>query len=160
MRLDIHDGSECRYTPCHLHILFANLCQFKLPKRLKQCVSKQRKSFINRVKTTLILPLLYVESFIAESGYRWMFNNRKVLWGKTLDDITIPGTHDTGAYDMNSRIMPGSLPETMIKMLEWLKRFHMAPSPFLIKWAETQRKTVTEQLNDGIRFLDLRAGTL
>lgn len=49
-----------------------------------------------------------------------------------VGDVSIPGTHDSAAYKMNG--------------------FSFFAEP----WAKTQAWTITQQLNEGIRYLDLR----
>ncbi len=55
----------------------------------------------------------------------------------SIKDITIPGTHDSGTKDIGS---------------EWDQPKEKALRP----WAITQTTSITEQLNNGIRLLDLR----
>lgn len=63
---------------------------------------------------------------------RWMGKGKKLLTNLTLKQICIPGTHDSGTYDL--------------------------VSPVAGSWAATQKLNILEQLEGGIRSLDLRVG--
>lgn len=66
---------------------------------------------------------------------RWMEENRQVIGNMRVNDMFIPGTHDSGAFILNY-------------------------SPFkdnrLTKYLYTQDETIVEQLIHGARLLDLR----
>jgi 1-phosphatidylinositol phosphodiesterase len=62
----------------------------------------------------------------------WMYSNKESLMSFTIDELSIPGTHDSGTYDM---------------------AFVLA-NP----WAKTQNLNLFNQLNAGARALDIRIG--
>lgn len=67
---------------------------------------------------------------------RWMGNVLRDApsWGKLkLNEIFLPGSHDTGTFDMVDRGIPNT-------------------------FNQTQSRYMIEQLNDGIRWLDIRMG--
>jgi len=62
----------------------------------------------------------------------WMYSNKESLMSFTISELSIPGTHDSGTYDM---------------------AFVLA-NP----WAKTQNLNLFNQLNAGARALDIRIG--
>ncbi|XP_040192221.1 PI-PLC X domain-containing protein 1 isoform X1 [Rana temporaria] len=85
---------------------------------------------------------------------QWMSQLCETLWDIPLYDLSIPGSHDTMTYclDRCSPIDPDSP-----KLLLFLGKY--VPSltrKILLRWCMTQTLTVAEQLDAGIRYLDLR----
>lgn len=60
---------------------------------------------------------------------------------RSLSDIAMPGTHDTATYDLGALGLV-----TKLNIIAWRA----------MRFAQTQSKTVREQLDLGVRFLDLR----
>ena len=81
----------------------------------------------------------------------------------TLSDISLPGTHDTLSYDLSLEVSDDGL-ERFDKLDRFLHAFsggtiQLLPGQledFLRDQSKTQRLNITEQLNGGIRFLDVR----
>jgi hypothetical protein len=77
----------------------------------------------------------------------WMTKSYETLRGKSLSEIALPGTHDSGAYSLGDRKSPER------STAEWLA----GQSLNLTKpWAITQRLDVKGQLEGGVRWLDMR----
>lgn len=62
----------------------------------------------------------------------WMSSMKADIRDRKLRELCIPGTHDSGTYD--------------------------PVSPFGAPWVQTQDQSISQQLEDGIRFLDVRIG--
>ena len=77
----------------------------------------------------------------------WMTRNFATLRGKTLAEIALPGTHDSGAYVLGDRKSPDR------STAEWLAGLSMNITK---PWAITQRLDIKGQLEGGIRWLDMR----
>jgi hypothetical protein len=69
-----------------------------------------------------------------------------------LLDITIPGTHESGAYSFSSRISPDA-PDFVVDLYQ---KYKINFSYFFKKWSLNQDRTITEQLQLGVRYFDLR----
>ncbi|XP_077002786.1 PI-PLC X domain-containing protein 1 [Tamandua tetradactyla] len=84
----------------------------------------------------------------------WMSKLCPRLWDVPLHHLSIPGSHDTMTYCLNrkSPVSCGEprLLQLMSKLVPCLIR------PMVLKWSATQVLTVTEQLDAGVRYLDLR----
>uniref|UniRef100_UPI00398E4976 PI-PLC X domain-containing protein 1 n=1 Tax=Pristiophorus japonicus TaxID=55135 RepID=UPI00398E4976 len=83
----------------------------------------------------------------------WMSDLPEKLWDQSLCNLAIPGSHDSMTYclDLKSPIKPSD------KILNYLD--HVMPCitrPEIYKWCKTQESCITEQLEAGIRFFDLR----
>eukprot|EP01006_Ploeotia_vitrea_P055197 TRINITY_DN67972_c5_g1_i1.p1 TRINITY_DN67972_c5_g1~~TRINITY_DN67972_c5_g1_i1.p1 ORF type:complete len:405 (-),score=64.30 TRINITY_DN67972_c5_g1_i1:79-1293(-) len=79
------------------------------------------------------------DATITETGRGWMSQLKD---STLLGDLTIPGTHDTGSYSFTENWYVGAA-----KGARW--RFYSG----------TQCMTLLQQLNSGVRFLDLRVAT-
>eukprot|EP00892_Ulva_mutabilis_P006794 jgi/Ulvmu1/4487/UM002_0212.1 len=89
---------------------------------------------------------------------RWMAENSDIISSMSLLNLTLPGSHDSAAYDLNGHIMPGELPWAIRQILLVAESLGLPPEQYIIKWSESQSLKLPEQLRSGIRFLDLRAG--
>ncbi|CAK6431692.1 unnamed protein product, partial [Pipistrellus nathusii] len=84
----------------------------------------------------------------------WMSALSPQLWDVPLNHLSIPGSHDTMTYGLN-RTSPVSrsasrLLQALAKVLPCLLQ------PVVLRWSVTQELDVTEQLDAGVRYLDLR----
>ncbi|XP_039729256.1 PI-PLC X domain-containing protein 1 isoform X2 [Pteropus medius] len=84
----------------------------------------------------------------------WMSALCPRLWDVPLHQLSIPGSHDTMTYclDRKSPISPNEsrLLQLLAKVVPCLTQ------PVVLKWSVTQALNVTEQLDAGVRYLDLR----
>eukprot|EP00051_Salpingoeca_urceolata_P020695 m.313558 g.313558 ORF g.313558 m.313558 type:complete len:475 (+) comp19664_c0_seq6:4703-6127(+) len=79
-----------------------------------------------------------------------------LLSDKTILDLSLPGTHDTLTFDLSTTVSDGAndLPPDVAWVLH---EFHdFVPGHFIRDQAKTQGLNITEQLENGIRFLDFR----
>ncbi|XP_062330239.1 PI-PLC X domain-containing protein 1-like [Osmerus eperlanus] len=90
---------------------------------------------------------------LEESGNaNWMSKLPEKLQATTLWELAIPGSHDTMCYDLD-QTSPVMEPDTLVKLDQLLPS---VVRPIIYRWATTQESGVTEQLNLGVRFFDLR----
>ncbi|KAG2377673.1 hypothetical protein C9374_009189 [Naegleria lovaniensis] len=98
----------------------------------------------------------------STSTARWMAEHYEQLKNKTLNQVLLPGTHDSLTYDINfynnrSALMFSNDIDSML-----LKLFNLpfVSKPFMymimVPWANTQSCHVTQQLMHGIRYFDIR----
>ncbi|XP_028359522.2 PI-PLC X domain-containing protein 1-like [Phyllostomus discolor] len=85
----------------------------------------------------------------------WMSALHPRLWDIPLHHLAIPGSHDTMTYSLDPTcpISPTESP-WLLQFLDWLLPSVIEPT--VLKWSVTQVLTVTEQLDAGVRYLDLR----
>jgi hypothetical protein len=88
----------------------------------------------------------------------WQENLLPVIGDRCLLDLSLPGTHDTLTYDLSERIAAGAIdghPDLAV-LLHDLSLLHLTPGKFIQSLAQTQTLNITAQLDNGIRFFDLR----
>ncbi|XP_007954960.2 PI-PLC X domain-containing protein 1 [Orycteropus afer afer] len=84
----------------------------------------------------------------------WMSELCPRLWDVPLHHLSIPGSHDTMTYCLNKK---SPIAHDQPKLLQLLgKMVPCVTRPVVLKWSATQVLTVTEQLDAGVRHLDLR----
>ena len=64
----------------------------------------------------------------------------------TIKEICLPGSHNSFSYNCNTKMKPAQEFSSFPKFLNNL----------LKSWSETQTLSITEQLEQGIRYFDLR----
>jgi len=101
----------------------------------------------------------------ADGGFtNWMETYFPIIKDKPLGRLVIPGTHDSGSYDL---IDPWSVTDPRnfeISQLDVgapdkppeLRAVLAAGGSFAKGWGAAQSRNITQQLEDGIRSLDLR----
>lgn len=86
---------------------------------------------------------------------RWITNNYDILKNKTLgshNPLYVPGSHDSFAYSVNL-----DHSTTLYKKLKMIFYVLGIVFPRLItNYTKTQKYNISEQLNMGVRYLDLR----
>jgi len=108
------------------------------------------------------------------SGTSWMYDSRNTIGNRLLTDIAIPGTHDSGTYGITSTSAvadDGKGVSKVIIFVDYLKSkwyydllvgfgvltaIDDAATDITSWWSKTQRNNFQTQLNDGIRYFDLR----
>ncbi|XP_066103137.1 PI-PLC X domain-containing protein 1-like isoform X6 [Saccopteryx bilineata] len=84
----------------------------------------------------------------------WMSALCPRLWDVPLHHLSIPGSHDTMTYSLNKK---SPISRTESPLLQFLaKALPCITRPVVLKWSVTQVLNVTEQLDAGVRYLDLR----
>ncbi|KAJ7144422.1 PLC-like phosphodiesterase [Mycena epipterygia] len=83
----------------------------------------------------------------------WMRELKSYIERKHIYDVCLPGTHDSGTFDLSSRPSHGD----SNSIVEFIAKLPVAGDQ-VSKWAKTQSFSFLEQLNYGVRFFDLRIG--
>eukprot|EP00656_Telonema_subtile_P033615 TRINITY_DN3735_c0_g1_i5.p1 TRINITY_DN3735_c0_g1~~TRINITY_DN3735_c0_g1_i5.p1 ORF type:complete len:448 (-),score=118.01 TRINITY_DN3735_c0_g1_i5:2-1345(-) len=91
----------------------------------------------------------------------WMGQAMPVIGEQSLLDLSLPGTHDTFTYDLSRTMSDGGIDggDAWAEILHDLTAAGIVPdlvTDFVRANAQTQSLTITEQLDNGIRFLDFR----
>jgi hypothetical protein len=98
----------------------------------------------------------------------WMGQMSEIIGSRSLRNIIIPGTHDSGTYNISekSAISPDNTLDASLSFIDSLMQniyklpFFGEPDPelkrFFARWSKAQDKTIMEQLEAGIRYFDLR----
>lgn len=88
----------------------------------------------------------------TESLANWMSNLNEKFTKIPLSQLAIPGSHDAMAYslDTNSSVLEPKKLKALDKMFSTFLR------PIVKKWGTAQEKNISEQLDAGMRYFDLR----
>lgn len=106
--------------------------------------SLDKSKAIQMHQSETLATLWYSTSLIVDRS-RWMEKLFDSLKDKYLWEITLPGSHDTGAYNMVDKRTPcGTAPS-------WL------PAKVVKLFAQTHTLNMKGQLENGARFFDLRS---
>ncbi len=89
------------------------------------------------------------------TGANWMTVLAKDIANKPLNQLFIPGSHDSATYALEHEFGKGQGFSDKINALK-LVGVGFAVTTIAKNWAMAQDRTIYEQLNDGIRYLDLR----
>eukprot|EP00049_Salpingoeca_infusionum_P017911 m.354925 g.354925 ORF g.354925 m.354925 type:complete len:471 (+) comp17136_c0_seq1:67-1479(+) len=86
----------------------------------------------------------------------WMGALRPAIDHMTLQDLALPGSHDSMTGDLSTTIADGS--NDIPPALAWvLHEFHeLEPGNFIRNQSKTQGLNMTEMLETGLRFIDFR----
>uniref|UniRef100_A0A8C8ZNI0 Phosphatidylinositol specific phospholipase C X domain containing 1 n=1 Tax=Prolemur simus TaxID=1328070 RepID=A0A8C8ZNI0_PROSS len=84
----------------------------------------------------------------------WMSALCPRLWDLPLHHLSIPGSHDTMTYCLDKRSPVSPAQPRLLRLLS--KALPCLTLPVVLKWSVTQALDVTEQLDAGVRYLDLR----
>jgi hypothetical protein len=114
-------------------------------------------SRLNAAISLISLLLLFNVNIFAGpmSGASWMVDMSKDLAEKPLNQVILPGSHDSATYKLESTFAKG---QELSAKLNKLKKIAVgyALTSIAKSWGTAQDRTIYQQLNDGIRYLDLR----
>lgn len=81
-----------------------------------------------------------------------------IIGNLTVLDLSLPGTHDTLTYDLSETVSVGGFDDSTIisDILHYASEIGIAPGAWIRTQAQTQVLNVTQQLDNGIRFIDFR----
>ena len=105
------------------------------------------------------LPKDWVGAAETEASYsvgEWMTSIWPSISNLTLLDLSLPGTHDSMTWDLSETVSDGS--NDIPPVIAWvLHEFHdLTPGHFIKNQSRTQGLSMTQQLENGIRFIDFR----
>ncbi|GMI52228.1 hypothetical protein TeGR_g11119 [Tetraparma gracilis] len=89
----------------------------------------------------------------------WMANLMPVISDLTLLDLSLPGTHDTLTYDLSTTVSDAGIDDydELSKILHLFSGLIPGQiEDFIRQQAKTQALSITQQLDNGVRFLDFR----
>ncbi|KAA0713398.1 PI-PLC X domain-containing protein 1 [Triplophysa tibetana] len=84
----------------------------------------------------------------------WMSELPRGLWDIPLWNLAIPGSHDTMTYCLDQKSSVLQSEPKVLKVLDTL--LPCVVRPCIMKWATSQEDSICNQLDSGMRFLDLR----
>ncbi|EPY27322.1 variant-surface-glycoprotein phospholipase C [Strigomonas culicis] len=98
-----------------------------------------------------------VERAMHYRGGCWMGGIRNEIKSLPMSELFIIGTHNSATYDISVTSSFGSdAPGLLGKKTMGGKLTQLFARPVCAKWAKCQSLTIREQLNNGVRYLDIR----
>lgn len=97
----------------------------------------------------------YIYLCTDRNAANWMEQLAEQIGNRPLNRIAIPGTHDSATYSFspNGELSPDSPDLTQkLQQLPDIKKI-------VYNWARTQNYSISQQLEAGIRYLDIRVAT-
>ena len=89
----------------------------------------------------------------------WMKTTLPVIQNLTILDLSLPGTHDSLTYDLSLTVSDGGI-DDYPELSKLLNHFsNLIPGQiedFIRTQARTQGLSITQQLDNGVRFIDFR----
>lgn len=83
----------------------------------------------------------------------WMTTSLHLIGDKRVNQIAIPGTHNSTSYALCRASRYAADAPGLVKY-----RPPWPVSAIIAGWSRTQKRTILQQLNDGIRYFDIRVG--
>jgi len=102
--------------------------------------------------------LFSVQIASSLSTETWIGDSLGVIGNLTLKNLTLPGTHDSGAYYLTDVPMPGAQASIVQALSQLAQILNESYAEVAKKWAQSQDKTFYQQMQGGIRYFDLRSG--
>jgi len=102
----------------------------------------------------LLLPIISADLFLEN----WIGQLSPIYENRTIFDLRLPATHDSLSYDLGYTISDGAWDNHpyISDILHILSYTNITPNSWIRDNAMTQSLNITEQLNNGIRFIDFR----
>lgn len=86
---------------------------------------------------------------------RWMEQLAPYIQEQPITRIFIPGSHDSAAYSLEHKFGKNQNVTSKVNVLKYLL-FGFVVTQVAHRWAKTQDRSILQQLEDGVRYLDLR----
>ncbi|ETV74107.1 hypothetical protein H257_11073 [Aphanomyces astaci] len=87
-----------------------------------------------------------------QSFATWITDSSDVVRNLPLNQVAFPGSHNSGAYNICGNVVSGDCHASLVPYIQRLPFV----SSFVARWATCQRLSITEQLQAGVRYLDIR----
>ena len=104
---------------------------------------------------TIFFSPIFSQSTSCPNRSEWM-RNAPWLHNRSLYEITLPGTHDSGAYMLYNHYLRGFVADWIEHAMELAQLLHIDVYHIVKMWALSQTGSVAEQLRAGARYIDLR----
>jgi len=87
-----------------------------------------------------------------------MENSFDLISNRTLLQVTLPGTHDSGAYNLSTKLLPNYTNLIFEDLIRIAEALGIPIQDIITPWSTAQSCNFYQQLSGGIRYLDVRAG--
>lgn len=92
-----------------------------------------------------------------DDSAQWMRQDWTSIANRTLASLALPGTHDSGTYNLSLTVASGLLNADLLALLAELQRLGVSvPEEVIRNWAKSQTTSILGQLHAGARYIDFR----
>ncbi|OGT33155.1 MAG: hypothetical protein A3C44_06160 [Gammaproteobacteria bacterium RIFCSPHIGHO2_02_FULL_39_13] len=111
---------------------------------------------VQYIKIFLVVFVLFSTAITFANNATWM---SQIPNQRIMNQLIIPGTHDSGTYGIQPQSKFSLSPDDPLPL--WIEAIsNILPisivRPIVAGWSKTQFDSITDQLNNGIRYLDFR----
>jgi hypothetical protein len=86
----------------------------------------------------------------------WIGQSLDTIGTLTLKNLTMPGTHDSGAYYLTSAIIPGDASGVVETAIHVSEDLGIPVEDIITPWSLAQDRDIYQQMEGGIRYIDFR----
>lgn len=104
------------------------------------------------------LVVAFLAAASALTPATWIGDSMSVLGSKTLKEVLLTGTHDSGTYYLTNSLMVGAADPQLEELIKVAEKLNVPIEDIITPWGTAQDQTFYEQMSGGIRYFDLRAG--
>ena len=118
-----------------------------------------RDTMCSVVSAMVSTVVLFAASIAACAAAPWMGASFEDISNRTLRQVTLPGTHDSGAYNLTTVLQPGDSAGPLFDaLIEAAEKLGVPINDIITPFALAQDQDLFGQLEGGIRYIDFRAG--
>jgi hypothetical protein len=87
----------------------------------------------------------------------WIGNSLNIIGKLTLKQITLPGTSNSGCYQLSESWMGQEPSGFIVDILDLAEKFVICADTMMKSWTISQSQNLYDQMKGGIRYLNLKA---
>lgn len=86
----------------------------------------------------------------------WIGQSLHLIGDRTLKNMTMPGTHDSGAYYLSNKVIPGDASGMVEAAIYISEDLGIPVEDVITPWSLAQDRDLYKQMEAGIRYIDFR----
>ena len=80
----------------------------------------------------------WAEPYTVANHSTWMADSMSVIGDKTLKEITLPGTHDSGSFNLTASVVPDQASDLIEELIKISEEIDVPTAYFITVWALAQ----------------------
>ena len=80
----------------------------------------------------------WAEPYKVSNHSTWISDSLNVIGDKTLKEITLPGTHDSGAFNLTAGVVPDEASDLITELIKISEEIDVPTAYFITVWALAQ----------------------
>lgn len=110
-------------------------------------------------KIVILMGVLANVSFANQLDYidtkQWMKQLSGYIYERSIGQVYLPGSHDSATYKLEHKFGKNQDMTSKLNALRFIGVGY-AVTTIAYKWSQAQNRSIAQQLEDGVRYLDLR----